>query len=393
MKRLLPAACVAAIFLVAGCVSARKPAPRPGLTYVGSKDVELGASLINNVLVVETRWDKFGPYHFIVDTGSSVNLVSPEIAARYPDLDSPPPNEPQVRVRSTQGGSVLLSKTTIKKIELGKARFEYVPALVYDCSDLSDQFGMRIDGILGFPFFRNTVVTLDYPARKLVLRSHIPDSGLPGETILFNNADKTPLIEVHLGDREFAALIDSGSSVGVLLNPAGLPVRYLSGPVEGPTVSTLAGDRPSRVGRLAGAVRFGSFDLPDPVVGVTDELTSIGGAVLSHFVVTFDPAHDQVFFAHDPADSLASPPLRGTGLGFRRTPAYWKVAGVAEGSPAKSAGIVKGDIISRINNEPVSDWSEQRFNQLMATAQSVDLTVLNGTLENLRKVGVVDLVP
>ncbi len=392
MKRLLLAyAGVAG--LLSGCLSPHRPAPHPGLTYVGSSPVTIPASLIDHVLVVEAKWDKFGPYRFIIDTGSSVTLVSPALASRYAAQDSPPPDEPPVRVRSAEGGTALLSKVTLKRIQLGKARFDYVPALIYDCSDLSAQFGVPIDGILGFPLFRDAVLTLDYPNRTVVLRSRIPDDGLPGETILFNNADKTPLIPVHMGDREFAALIDSGSSAAMDINPAGLSPAFVYGPVVGPTVSTLAGDRTLKVGRLAGMVRVGSFDIPQPVAQVTDELSSLGGAILSHFTVTFDQEHDQVFLSHDPADSLASPPLRGTGLGFRKTPAYWKVVGVIPGSPGQAAGVVAGDLVTRINGEPVSAWKPDRLYDLMARDPSVELTFISGTSQVRRTVPIVDLVP
>ena len=244
---------------------------------------------------------------------------------------------PQVRVRSADGRLALLRPVTLKRIQLGGARFEFVPALVYDCADLSAQFDVKIDGILGFPLFRSVVLTLDYPHERVVLRSRIPDEGLPGEAILFDNADKTPLIPVRLGDRQFAALIDSGSSAAIAINPAGIAPKFQFGPVDGPAVSTLTGDRPSKMGRLADVVRLGSFDIPRPVAEVTDELSSLGGGVLSHFTVTFDQEDDEVFFQHDAADSLAIPPLRGTGLSFRKTPAYWKVAGAMQGSPAAAS--------------------------------------------------------
>ncbi len=98
------------------------------------------------------------------------------------------------------------------------------------------QFGVKIDGILGFPLFRNAVLTLDYPNERIVLRSKIPDDGIPGEAILFDNADKTPLIPVRLGDREFAALIDSGSSAAIDDQP-GRPFApsSRSAPCDGPT--------------------------------------------------------------------------------------------------------------------------------------------------------------
>jgi Aspartyl protease/PDZ domain len=391
MKRLLTAA--AALLLLSGCFSIHRPAPMPGLTYVGSKPVTLPCRLLGNILVVETKWDKFGPYHFVIDTGSSVTLVSPELALRYGDPNEPAPDVPKVRVRSSQGSTRLLDAVALTKIQLGKARFEYVPALVFNCDDLSALFGVHIDGILGFPLFRNAVLTLDYPHSQIVLRSDIPEEGLPGETILFNNEDKTPLIPIRLGDREFAALIDSGSTAAIAVNPAGLSPKFSFGPVDGPVVNTLSGDETSSVGRLADVVRMGSFDIAQPVADMTDELSSLGGGILRHFTVTFDQRDNEVFFQHDPADSLSMPALRGTGLSFRKTPAYWKVVGVVAASPAGEIGVRPGDLVSRINGEPVGHWDIVRYDHLVDTAAWIDFTFIDGSREALTRLRVVDIVP
>jgi Aspartyl protease/PDZ domain len=386
------AAAMASLF-AAGCVSFQRSAPRPGLTYVGSHPVTLAARLLGNVLIVETKGDENGPYHFVIDTGSSVTLVSPYLAKQLKMSELMPASLPKVRVRSSEGGTALLDTVTLRKLQLGSARFEYVPALVYDCADVSDQFGVRIDGILGFPLFRNAVLTLDYPHERVVLRSQIPTEGLPGETILFDNAQKTPLVPIRIGDHELEALIDSGSSASIDVNPAGLSPKFTYGPVDGPTVSTLAGDRPSKVGRLSDVVRIGSFDIPQPVAELTDELSSLGGGILSHFTVTFDQEHNEVFFQHEPADSMATPALRGTGLSFRKTPAYWKVAGVVAGSPADTEGVRAGDLISRINGEPVANWDLPRYEALVAAADRIDFTFINGAQSTVRPVAVIVLVP
>jgi hypothetical protein len=393
MRRLALALVALAGLFSPGCLSLHRGAPKPGLTYIGSKPVTLPARLLGNVLVVETKWDKFGPYHFIVDTGSSVTLVSPELAERYSSGELPPADEPRVRVQAPGGGSELLGAETLAKLQLGSVRFEDVPCLIYDCTDLSAQMGIRIDGVLGFPLFRKTVLTLDYSHQRVVLRDRIPEDGLPGEVIQFTNPDKTPLIAVRLGDREFDALIDSGSSEALGINPAGLSPSFLRGPTDGPLVGTVAGNQPSRVGRLDGVVRIGSFDIPNPVAEVTDDLSSIGGGILTHFTVTFDQEHDQVFMEHDPADVLAIPALRGTGMSFRKTPAYWKVIGVVAGSPASSAAVTDGDLVSRINGEPVAGWDLPRFDRLVATAEGIDFTFLDGTRETAKRIPVVDLVP
>jgi|CZKI01.1.fsa_nt_gi hypothetical protein len=394
MTSRLPFALAALAGLFAsGCLGVHRPAPKPGLTFIGSRPVTLLCRLLDNVLIVETKWDKYGPYHFVMDTGSSVTLVSPDLARRYASDAQPGPYVPQVRVRSSEGGSALLNAVTLRKIQLGSARFEYVPVLVYDCADLTAQFGVKIDGILGFPLFRNAVLTLDYPHERIVLLSRIPEDGLPGEAILFDNADKTPLIPVRLGDREFAALIDSGSTAAIAINPAGLALRFSFGPVGGPTVSTLTGDRSSRVGRLADVVRMGSFDIPRPVAVLTDELSSLGGGVLRHFTITFDQEDNEVFFQHNADDSLAIPALRGTGLSFRNNPAYWKVTGVAPGSPAEAGGVRPGDLVSRINGEPVGSWDPARYDKLIAGPGRIDFTFIDGKQESERLLAVVELVP
>ncbi len=394
MRRLLFALAALAGVFAAGCFTVQRSAPKPGITHVGPKPAVVPGHLVGNVLVVEDKWDKYGPYHFIVDTGSSVTLVSPELAKRYGGTESPPPDEPLVRVRSSEGGYASLNPVTLSKFQLGSARFEFVPALVYDCSDLSAQFGVRIDGILGFPLFRKTVLTLDYPNTRIVIRDKIPEDGIAGETILFTNANKIPLIPIRLGDRQLAALIDSGSASALDLNPAGLSPSYLYGPVEGPTVSTLAGDRPSRVCRLSGVVRIGAFDVPEPIAQMTDELSSLGGAILSHFTITFDQEHNEAFFfQNDAADTLRVPPLKGTGLSFRKTPAYWKVVGVMPGSPAAAAGVHQGDLVSRINGEPAGNFDPARYDLLVTTAQSVSYTFIEGTRDRTLSIGVASLVP
>jgi Aspartyl protease/PDZ domain len=392
MKRSLVALVVLA-GLLGGCMSTQRAAPKPGLTHIGSKPVTLPGHIVGGVIVVEDKWDKFGPYHFVIDTGSSVTLVSPDIARRYAESGLPPSDEPRVRVRSPQGGYALLPAVTLEKFQLGNAHFEYVPALIYDCTDLSTQFGVRIDGILGFPLFRNAVLTLDYPNERIVLRDKIPDEGLPGEAILFDNADKIPLIPVRLGDTPFAVLIDSGSGAAFAINPAGLSPSFVFGPVDGPLESTLSGDKPSKIGRLASVLHIGSFDVPQPVGELTDDLSSIGGGILSHFTITFDQRHDEVFFQRDETAPILVSPLRGTGLSFRKTPVYWKVVGVVPTSPAAAAGVSQGDLISRINGEAVASWDPARYEQLVASANSIDYTFIDGSSVATKPIDVAVLVP
>ena len=385
---------IAVCLLLTGCLSLHREPPRPGSTRIGSSAVTLPAQILGNTLVVEAKWDHFGPYHFLIDTGSSVTLVTPDLAKRYAATDAPPPETPRVKVRSSDGSTTILPAATLTRIELGSAKFTTVPVLVYDCTPLSEQLGVRIEGVLGFPFFRETLLTLDYPRSRVLLRrtSTVPTT-LPGSILPFNDTDKTPLISVRLGGRTFNALVDSGSDETFSLNPEGLAPKFASGPTEGPTVVTLTGDRPEQIGRLTDTLYIGDYAVPRPVVEVTDELSAMGGGVLKFFTVTFDQDNDRVTFYRDSTDAIAVPGRRSTGLSFGKTPAYWRVVGVVPGSPADAANLETGDLVTRINGEAVGSWTARRYEQLLANAESISVTFLNGTRETEKKLQVVELVP
>jgi hypothetical protein len=298
-----------------------------------------------------------------------------------------------VQVLSADGKTTELPATSIREIVLGDARFEDVFALVYDCSSLSAHLGIKIDGILGFPLFRETLLTLDYPQSRVLLQSTRNTALVPGTAVPLNDATKTPLISIRLGDRTVFALIDSGSDAPLSLNPVGLDPAFASAPRPGAVVSTLTGDHRQQVGRLATTLGIGDYQLPRPLVDLTDELSSIGGGILKNFSVTFDQEHDRVYFQRDTHAPIAAPPRRSAGVSFTKNPAYWRISGVVPNSPAEEAGIKAGDLLTHINGEPVSKWDLARFEQLVARADEIAFRFINGVQEVDKDVRVFELVP
>jgi len=401
MRRLLPllAAC-AALLMLGGCAALpsisspfHRTPPRPGRTTLGSPLVVVPTKSIGNFLVVEAKWDRYGPYHFLIDTGSSVTLVTPALAQRYASTDALLPNAPRVQVRSATGAITELAPTTLRQLSLGDARFDDVYALVYDCSALSAHLGIKIDGILGFPLFRETLLTLDYPQGRVLLQSPRRTALVPGSAIPLNDSSKTPLISVRLGERTIFALIDSGSDAPLSLNPIGLNLAFATPPRAGATVGTLTGDRPQQIGRLADTLSIGDYPLPRPIVDLTDELSAIGGEILKNFSVTFDQEHDRVYFFRDTREPITSPPRRSAGVSFSKTPAYWRIAGVVPGSPAEQAEIRRGDLLTHLNDEPVAQWDLNRYDQLIATGRTISLRFLDGLREINKEIPLCDLVP
>jgi hypothetical protein len=382
------------LLFTTGCTyfSFRREPPRPGRTTLSSPLVLLPAETIGNFIIVEARWDRYGPYHFVIDTGSANTLVTPGLVRRYSN-GLPRANAARVRVASAEGDIMELPAASLRRIELGGARFEDVPVLVHDLAQLSAHLGVRIDGLLGFPLFRETQLTLDYPHNRVLLQPANTTALAPGTPVPFDDSHKTPVIHVGMGNRNLLVLVDSGSDATFSLNPIGLDATFASGPRPGATVGTLAGDHPQQIGRLGEDLTIGHYTLSHPIVDLTDEWSAIGGGVLKYFTVTFDPAHDQVVFLRDGHEPIAMTARHSAGVSFSKTPAYWRVAGVIPNSPAEAAGIQFGDLVTRINGEPVSKWNLSRYEQFIMTGGEVTFTLLFGTNEVEKHVRVFDLVP
>jgi hypothetical protein len=349
--------------------------------------------LIGNHLLVEAKWDRYGPYHFLIDTGSSVSFITPSLVRRYAASDSPSATAPRVRVAGEDGVVTEFPRASLRRLELGDARFEDVEVLIHDCAAVSAHLGVRVDGVLGFPLFRDTLLTLDYPGSRVVLHPAQTGPLLPGTIIGFDDSRKTPLISVRLGDRSLLALIDSGSDALFSLNPIGVAPKFAHGPAVGGTIGTLSGDRRQMIGRLGETLAIGDQAFHQPIIEITDELSAVGGGMLKYFAVTFDQLHDRVTFYRESREPIETPPRRTAGVSFNKTPAYWRVAGVVPNSPAESAGIQNGDLVARINGESVAKWDLRRYEQLVAAANEIAFTFLNGNTETEKRVGVFDLVP
>jgi hypothetical protein len=387
---LLSALLVALLVISPGC---RSPAgPKPGRTKLTSRLIVVPARVVGNLVVVETQWDRHGPWRFLVDTGSSTTLVSPEFSDRYATTEAAL-RLPMVRARGADGNTALLPAVTIRRIELGDARFERVQSLVYDCTELSAHLGLKIDGVLGFPLFRDTILTLDYPQSRLIMTTAGEAPLVPGIRLPFDSGAKIPLIPIDVGDRTLLALIDSGSDGPLNLNPIGLDLRFTSGPRVGATIGTLVGDRQQRVGRIEDTVRLGQYRLPEPVVDLTDYLSSLGGEFLRHFTITFDQVRGTATFHRDTTTPILSPPKRSSGISFSKTAAYWRVAGIVPDSPAAATDLRPGDLVVRINGENVEQWDLERFAALVETASAIDFTLLQGRTERPLRIPTLVLVP
>ena len=389
-------AAVVGLLVFSGCSSA--PRRAPGRTVVEVRPTTVPALILSNFFIVESKWADGRTYRFLIDTGSTVTYVSPDLAKRFA-VKRKPGAQRLVQVRSANGGEIDLESIVLQRLTLGDSHFDRVPALIFDFADLSGHLGLAIDGIIGFPVFRNTLLTMDYPGSRLVIAPYpaafapLPKQGPRVATIAFNNQQGTPLIPIQMGNESFIVLIDSGSDGSLSLNPVGLHPRFAFGPRIGTIVSSLQGDRRQLTGRLNQNVLLGAHTIEKPIVDLTDQLSSIGGEFLRHFTLTFDQRRNQVTIAHDREGAIAMEPRRHTGLSFARSPVYWRILTVIPDTPTAQLPLQAGDLCVRINGEPVSRWDYARYADLLKSAAKITYTFLIGTRETDIEVPIFELVP
>src|SRR6185436_3616671 len=116
---------VLCLLLLGGCTGPafRRPL-EPGRTTLSVPLVTLPAQHIGSYLVIEAKWDRYGPYHFLVDTGSSVTLVTPALARRYPGRQPVSSAAPRVETTGADGNIAELPSASLRRLELGQALFE-----------------------------------------------------------------------------------------------------------------------------------------------------------------------------------------------------------------------------------------------------------------------------
>lgn len=331
--------------------------------------VTVPASVVADFFIVEARVAGQGPFNFVVDTGSSISLVSPALARQVAASSGA-----SLDIRSPSQRLTTLPAVTLPRLDLGAASFSQVPAAVFDFGDLSRQLGSRIDGIIGFSVFREVVFTIDYPARRLVIDPHGRVTGRTGEAIACTSDGNLPLARVDVGGQHILALIDTGSDSALTLNASTDVARLVRGSRRGSVRATVSGDEPQVIGRLAADVHIGPHRVAQPVVEMAEGLPTLGNGVLKHFAVTFDPRHRLVALRRDATAPVQIASQRSVGLGFARGETDWQVAAIVPNTPAHELDVRVGDRCVRINGRPTLEWPLERYRSLLRTSEAVVFT-------------------
>jgi hypothetical protein len=131
--------------------------------------------LVNNIIMVEGMINGKGPYSFIFDSGASETIMTPETA-----------EELELKGEKVQSSFGNVQQSKVDSITCGDAEVKGLKVFVLDPPQAQPlkMMGAHYHGILGAPFLRRFLITLDYRAKRirLTLNSGEPEPEKTVET-------------------------------------------------------------------------------------------------------------------------------------------------------------------------------------------------------------------
>jgi predicted aspartyl protease len=339
--------------------------------------IEIPAELCDKTLFVKVAINGHGPFRMMVDTGASVTMITPAVAAAINEGVEDDEEAP-VEAINGFGNESALSCVLLRTLEMNGAQFEGVRAgVVTGLAPLAQASGQKVDGVIGFSLFSNVFVALDFPGRRLVLDAGWPKNLAPIRAELdVHEAHEVPFVTARLQGRNLDLMIDTGSNRGLLVTPEmAEPLTWKAEPRPGPLVSVIGQTAREYVGRAGGELHVEQVTQIEPIVAISDGEPSLGVEFLQRFCVVFDQAHDKMWLCAAGDDPVPSPAEHSLGLSLIQDGAGWRVAATIPGSPAEGVGIVSGDIVTRIEGKPATRWSRDQIDQWTDGHSQVALSI------------------
>lgn len=358
--------------------------------------------------------------NFILDTGTSKNVIF-----TINESDSLILNNTQlIELKGLGGGepieAILSENNTIK---IGKiiGLNQSIYMVLKDQFDLSSRTGKTIHGILGYEFFKNFIVDINYDTK--ILTVYNPDTfdinkKRKFEMIpLFFHQNKPYLeCEISLNDTlkmTSKMLIDTGNSDAIwvfenakkgIITPQPFLIDHIGEGLSG----SILGKR-AKINNL----KFGKFNLEKPYVAFIDSTSfsafnifkerdgSIGNQILNRFAITIDYPNQKIYLkknkkfntqfiynksgielaymgqtlvknlvAKDENDQNNKESMGGTKITFNYQYEFvfkplYGIMRIREKSPAEKAGLLEGDLITKINEKNTSDYDIEELQDIL----------------------------
>ncbi|SFA86274.1 Aspartyl protease [Flavobacterium swingsii] len=391
------------------------------------KKIKVPFQLINNLIIIPVQVNGVN-LNFLLDTG-----VENTILFSLDDADSLQFNHiEKIKIRGLGSGTTIDALHS-KKNKISLNDFEDNNHEIYIVLDqeinFSSQLGIPVHGIIGYEFFKNHFIEINYSRKRLNIYKNNQDFSINKlkqyDEISISLELQKPYIETFtsLNDKEVKTklLVDSGGSDAMWLfeNKKNIqsPQIYFNDFLGHGFSGSIYGKR-SRIEKL----QIGKQEILYPTISFPDSLSiqnanmvegrngSIGGEILKRFDVLFDYQNKKMYLKKnsnfDEAFNynMSGIEIQHNGLqwikeelelktkfvnsemsvidqqeksvkyNFLLKPIY-EVTNVREDSPGAIAGIRKGDIIGKINGNWAFKYKLKDITELLQSEEGRIITM------------------
>ncbi len=231
-----------------------------------------------------------GPYRFIFDTGSSVNVIDTELTAELGF---------EVIGEDSLGNPGSDNKVVSKRVK--------VPNVNFTNTDISEDALMNavairkmvaVDGILSPVFFSKYLITVDYPGSILELSIGELDS-TKNDVVPFIQNSRVINLNVSVAGHVVEAHLDSGNPGGFDL-PFSMKdkLKFKKQPVAGGVINTVAASFKKWKATLDGNIKVGNITYEDPEVYLVEDFqfVNLGYLVFKDLRMTLDRQNHLIQF-------------------------------------------------------------------------------------------------
>lgn len=328
--------------------------------------ISMPVEVHNNLVVVDMYINNRGPFHFILDTGVRTTILTEPMLAHLLDLEF----DENIFIYGLGGdGYVLAALASGVKMNMHGIIGDNMNLIVIpeDVLMFSEVFGFPVYGILGYDFFKQFPVEIDYSNERMRVYSNSEYRiGRKSHTIPIRLVNGKPYIDARVigenGDTlTTTLLLDLGASHPIYLNRRHITLSERT--IRSFIGKGISGNLLGEVGRVQKFL-IGDIEISEPLAFYPDteflvfydeEINwqgLIGGAILSRFNIIIDYREEKLIlrpsrnFRRPFQTNMSGLEILASGPNFNR----YKVHYVRPGSAAYEAGILSGDQIVQINH-------------------------------------------